>query len=84
LELLSQFDMHNTAAELRQDFCALWNEAAQAARNEGTSSRPTEILAGIRRPFTDLHQGTNATPIRFPAPISDGYNVLSWPWSYRL
>ena len=86
LELLSQFDIHNTAAELRHDFCALWNEVAQAARNinEGTSGPFTEILAAIRHPFTDLHQGTNVTPIRFAAPTIDGDNVLSWPWSYRL
>jgi hypothetical protein len=84
LESLSQFDIHTTAAELQREFCALWNEVVQAARNEGTSSPPTQILAGIRRPFTDLHQDTNATPIRFPAPISDDDNVLSWPWSYRL
>jgi len=84
LESLSQFDIHNTATELQHDFCTLWSEVVQAARNEGTSSPPTQILAGIRRPFADLHQGTDATPVRFPAPISDGDNVLSWPWSYRL
>ena len=84
LESLSQFDIHNTAAELQHDFCTLWNEVVQAAMNEGTSSFPTQILAGLRRHFADLHQGTNATPIRFPAPISDDDNVLSWPWSYRL
>ena len=84
LESLSQFNIHNTAAELRHEFCALWNEVIQAAGNEEMSGPPTQILAGIRRPFTDLHQGTNATPIRFPAPTSDDDNVLSWPWSYRL
>ena len=84
LESLSQLDIHKTAAELRHKFCTLWNEVVQAAGNEETSSPLTQILAGIRRPFTDLHQGTNATPIRFPAPTSDDDNVLSWPWSYRL
>ena len=83
LESLSQFDIHNTTAELQHDFCTLWNEVIQAAINEGTSGPPTRILFRIRRPFADLHQGTNATPIRFPAPIGDDDNVLSWPWSYR-
>ena len=83
LKSLSRFDIRNTSAELQHDFCALWNEIVQEARNKGTGSTPTQILAGIRHLFTTLHRRTNAAPIRFPAPISDDDNVLSWPWSYR-
>jgi len=82
LKSLSQFDIHNTLAELRHDFCALWNEIVQA-RNEGIGITPTQILTEIRHLFAALHQGTDSTPIRFPAPISDEDNVLSWPWLYR-
>ena len=84
LEVLSQFDIRNTSAELRHDFCALWNEIIQEARNEGNGSTPTQILAGIHHLFTALHQGTDSAPIRFPAPISDDDSVSAWPWSYRL
>ena len=85
LESLSQFDIHNTAAELRHDFCALWNEIVQEARNDGFGSTPTQILAGIRRLFVTLHRGTNAVPSQFPAPldsIDDSDAILRWPPLY--
>jgi hypothetical protein len=61
---LSQFDIRNTSAELRHDFCALWNQIVQEAGNRGIESTPTQILAEIRHPFTTLHQGTDSDPIR--------------------
>jgi len=87
LESISKFDICNTAAELRYDFCALWNEIVQEARNEGFGSTPTQILAGIRHLFITLHQGTNAAPNQFPAPldsIDDSDAILSQPSSYPL
>jgi len=85
LEPLSQFDIHNTAAELRHDFCALWNEIVQEARNDGFDSIPTQILAGIRHLFITLHQGTNAAPNQFYAsldPTDDFDDILRQPSSY--
>ena len=87
LKSISKFDIRNTAAELRYDFCALWNEIVQEARNEGFGSTPTQILAGIRHLFITLHQGTNAAPNQFPAPldsIADSDTILSRPSSYPL
>jgi hypothetical protein len=67
LKSLSQFDIRNTAAELQHEFCALWNEIIQAARNEGGSSNTpsTQALSGIRRLFAALHQGTDPASTRF-------------------
>ena len=78
LDSLSQFDICNTAVELRQDFCALWNEIVQEARNEGFGSTPTQILAGIRHLFITLHQGTNATPNQSSAFLDsiDNFNAI--------
>jgi hypothetical protein len=85
LESLSQFDIHNTATELRHEFCALWNEIVQEARNDGFGITHTQILAGIRRLFMTLHRGTNAAPSQFPAPldsIDDSDPILRWPPLY--
>jgi len=86
LESLSQFGVNNTIAELRHEFCALWNEIVEKARNgthEGARITAAQILTEIHHLFAPLHQGTDSAPIRFPAPISGDDNVLSWPWSYR-
>jgi len=85
LESLSKFDICNTAAQLQYDFCALWNEIVQEARNEGYGSTPTQILAGIRHLFIALHQGANAFPNQLSAsldPIDDLDAILSRPSSY--
>ena len=85
LESLSQFDIHNTAAELRHEFCALWNEIVQEASNDEFGSTPTQILAGIRRLFITLHRGTDAVPNQFPAPldlIDYSDPILRWPPLY--
>jgi hypothetical protein len=83
LEALSRFDISNASAELRHDFCALWNQIVQEARNKGAESTPTQFLTGIRPLFAALHQGTDSAPIRFAAHVSDDGHVLSWAWSYR-
>ena len=85
LESLSQFDIRDTVSELQHEFCTLWNEIVQEARNEGANSTTTQTLAGIRCLFSALHQGTNSAPIRFsasPDPIDDPDAVLSQLSSY--
>jgi hypothetical protein len=62
LELLSQFNIHNTVSKLQHNFCTLWDETIHEASKEGASSTATQVLAGIRHPFTTLHQGTNSFP----------------------
>ena len=85
LEPLSQFDVHNTASELQRDFCALWNEIVQEAKNDRFGSTRTQILAAIRRPFAALHQGNDIARVGFFASldsIDDLDNMLGLPSSY--
>jgi hypothetical protein len=87
LESLSQFDIHNTATELRHEFCALWNEIVQEATNDGYGSTRTQILAGIRHLFITLHRGTDAVPNQFSAPLNsvdDFDSIRHLPSSYPL
>ena len=87
LNTLSQFDIHNTATELRHEFCALWNEIVQEATNDGYGSTRTQILAGIRHLFITLHRCTDATPNESPVPLvsdDDSDSVLRPPSSYPL
>jgi hypothetical protein len=78
-----RFDIRETLPGLQHEFCMLWNEIAQEARNEGTSSALVHILDQIRHSFTALHQATDAAPTRFPSAIDDD-SSLSWPGSYPL
>jgi hypothetical protein len=85
LESLSQFDIHNTTAELRHEFCALWNEIVQEASDGGFDSTPTRILAGIRHLFITLHRGTDAVPNQLSTPldsVDDFDAILRQPSSY--
>ncbi len=78
-----RFNIRDTLPGLQHEFCMLWNEIAQEARNEGTNSALVHILDQIRHSFTALHQATDAAPTRFPSAIDDD-SILSWPGSYRL
>ena len=80
LESLSQFDIRNTLAELRHDFCSLWNHIVQEARNEGFGSTPTQVLARICHLFITLHECTNAIPNQLSVSLDS--IVLSRPSSY--
>jgi len=85
LESFSQIDIRNTLVGLQHDFCALWNEIVQEARNDVFDSTPTQILTGIRHLFITLHQGTDAAPNQFSAffgSIDDFDPILCWPPSY--
>ena len=67
LSSLLKFDISKTLPELQHDFCSLWNEIGQAARDQGPSSIPAEILREIRHLYAALHQGTDAAqPLSFP------------------
>ena len=62
---LTGFNIRNTRPGLQHDFCTLWNELVQEARNRGPYSTPVNILLRIRRLYITLHQGTNAAPTAF-------------------
>ncbi len=79
-----RFNIRDTLPGLQHEFCMLWNEIVQEARNEGANSTRIHVLDQIRDAFTILHQGTDAAPIRFPSAVVNDDSILSWPWSYGL
>ncbi len=69
--LSSQFDIHNTLPGLQHDFCTLWNEIVQEAKNSEPDPTPAIILDLIRHHFIALHQGTDGVPIAFSSGTVD-------------
>jgi Family of unknown function (DUF6535) len=64
---LTQMDIQHTIPGLQHDFCTIWNELVEEARNHQHSSYDTrvEILRSIRLLYITLHQGTDAAPTAF-------------------
>jgi hypothetical protein len=65
VETLSKFDIRNTLPRLQHDFCTLWNEIVQKARDQGFNSTPIYFLKEIRHLYIALHQGADAAPTAF-------------------
>src|SRR5216683_6955951 len=82
---LSKFDIHDTRPELQNEFCAIWNEIVQKARDRFWLLRPgpsVYLLRRIRRLYVALHQGTDAAPTAFYASTTDKDPILERPSSY--
>ena len=77
LSSLPKFDIHNTLPELQHDFCTVWNEIVQDARNQGPYSIPTQILREIRHLYVALHQGTDDGPTAFSASTGSSDHILT-------
>ena len=93
LSSLYNFDIHNTLPSVQHDFCTLWNEISQEARNQvnqmssstlSESSVPVLILRDLRRIYLALHQGTNAVPTAFTGSTDHFDPILEQPSSYPL
>ena len=84
IEKSSRFDICNTLPEQQHNFCTLWNELAQDARNQGSFTTPVEILREIRLLYISLHQGTDAAPTAFSASTGQYDRILYEPSSYPL
>ena len=82
LTAFTQFDIRNTFSGLQHDFCTMWNEVAQEARNKGPFSTPIDILHRIRYLYIALHQDTSAAPTAFSAYTDDFAHALFRPLSY--
>jgi hypothetical protein len=85
LSPLSKFDIRDTQfePELRNDFCALWNQIVQMA-SDSDADYCFYLLRWIRQLYISLHQGTSATPTAFNAFTKDEDDILSQPSSYPL
>ena len=80
----TRFDIRNTHSGLQHDFCTLWNEFVQEAKNQEFDSTPVSILRLIRDYYIALHQGTDATPIAFSPSTRPLNSILIQPSSYPL
>jgi len=84
LKEFSKLDTRNTHPRLQHDFCTIWNEIAQEARNQGPSFAPVSILYWIRQAYIALHQGTDAALTAFSASTPNWEDILFEPSSYPL
>jgi hypothetical protein len=82
LEAFSKLDICKTLPRLQNDFCTLWNEIVQEARNRGFDSNPVLILKEIRHLYIALHQDTNAAPTAFSASTDSSDSILWQSSSY--
>jgi hypothetical protein len=81
---ISKFDIGNTLPGLQHDFCALWNEIAREAHNQGSPYITYSVLRSNRHHFITLHQGTSAVPTAFDASTDDSDPILRESSSYPL
>ncbi|KAF8484504.1 hypothetical protein DFH94DRAFT_842406 [Russula ochroleuca] len=81
---LTQIDVRHTIPGLQHEFCTVWNELVQEARNQGSYGPPVDILLMIRHLYITLHQGTDAAPTAFSASTPDSDSILYYPLSYPL
>ena len=81
---LTEFDIGRTLPGLQHDFCTLWNEIVQEARNQGHYTTPVRILREIRHLYIALHQDTGAAPTTFSATTDDSDPILTQPLLYPL
>ena len=82
VEALTRFDIRDTLPELQHDFCKLWNEFVQEARNREHYMISIDILRSIRHLYIALHQGTDAAPTAFTASTNSYDSVFYQPLSY--
>ena len=82
LSRLSKLDIHKTLSGQQHDFCTLWNEIVQEARNQGFDSYPVGVLRLTRLLYIGLHQDTPAAPTSFSDSTRDFDRILFRPESY--
>ena len=82
MDALTQIDIRHTLPGLQHDFCTLWNELVQDARNRWPHSTPAQVLRKIRHLYIALHRGTDSAPTAFSL-STDGLDpILGLPTSY--
>ena len=81
---LTQIDIRHTPPKLQHDFCKLWNEIVQEARNQGRFSTPSHLLRLVRHLYIALHQDTDACPTAFSASTDSLDTILFDLSSYPL
>ncbi|KAH9035416.1 hypothetical protein EDB84DRAFT_1485346 [Lactarius hengduanensis] len=83
LGVVSEFTVQDTSAELRHEFCALWNQIALEARSSN-GLLAWFILRRIRNVYIGLHRGTHASPTDFTPSTGDQDRILRHQYAYPL
>ena len=79
----SIFNTKDTSLELQHEFCALWNQIVNEARDLNDENIVLYILGRIRRVFVSLHQHTNSVPTRFTSFFNEDWTSFpAYPSSY--
>jgi hypothetical protein len=81
---LTKFDICHTLPGLQHDFCTLWNEIVQEARNRDRFSTPSHLLRWLRHLYAALHEGTDAAPTAFSTSTDSLDTILFDLSSYPL
>ena len=84
LKAASQFDVQDTSPELRNEFCALWNQIVRKAQNDNKHWMAFTTLGPIRNVYIALHQHTDSAPTRFSASTDDEDFILRRSSSYPV
>jgi len=83
LRAVGQFQVEKAAVQYRNEFCMLWNQLLDSAREPGAGSNANYILPCIRNIYAALHEGTvpdnNPTtwgpyPARYPQCSSSAHH----------
>ena len=64
-KMFPQLDIIKTLSGQQHDFCTLWNEIVQEARNRESPKIPLRILRMLRHLYMKLHHDTDAAPTAF-------------------
>jgi len=70
VQILYDFDIHNTLPELQHDFCDLWNEFVLEAKKGGPYCRHAQVLLYVRSLYISLHRGADTAPSGFFDPTA--------------
>ena len=84
LDIAAKSNVKDTSPELQYEFCALWNQIVNTARDGNDREIVFFILRRIRNVFLALHQDTNSAPTYFSASTDDGDVILRVPSSYPV
>jgi hypothetical protein len=85
LKLICIFDIQNTLADLRHQFCSLWNELVDEAENNadpGFRLLCVMMLKSTRRLYLTLHENTSSSPKAFSSTTDGLHPVLDCVESY--
>ena len=78
----SNFDVKDTSPELQHEFCTLWNQIVDKARDGNDQMMASYLLGPIRNVYLALHRDIDPAPTQFSASTPDNDDILQQPSSY--